>query len=93
MYMLRTPSLKLYTEIFVGLCPLWNVCVSFSVLVELSLEEEEVEGGRSDLKEDVQEGKTVFVRSVVVSAQEPKKKEREIINLDKHYDCSKQPMI
>ena len=42
------------------------MCVSFSVLVELSLEEDEVEGRRSDHKEDVQEGKTVFVRSVVV---------------------------
>ena len=42
------------------------MCVSFSVLVELSLEEDEVEGRRSDHK-DVQEGKTVFVRSVVVS--------------------------
>lgn len=42
------------------------VYVSFSVLAELSLEEDEVEGRRSDHKEDVQEGKTVFVRSVVV---------------------------
>ena len=48
------------------------MCVSFSVLVELSLEEDEVEGRRSDHKEDVQEGKTVFVRSVVVRT----KKER-----------------
>ena len=44
------------------------MCASFSVLAELSLEEdeeeeEEVEGRRGDLKEDVQEGKTVFVRS------------------------------
>ena len=44
------------------------MCASFSVLAELSLEEdeeeeEEVEGKRGDLKEDVQEGKTVFVRS------------------------------
>lgn len=36
------------------------------MLAELSLEEDEedeVEGRRGDLKEDVQEGKTVFVRS------------------------------
>ena len=44
------------------------MCASFSVLAELSLEEDEeeedeVEGRRGDLKEDVQEGKTVFVRS------------------------------
>ena len=49
------------------------MCVSFSVLVELSLEEDEVEGRRSDHEEDVQEGKTVFVRSVVVRT----KKERD----------------
>ena len=44
------------------------MCVSFSVLAELSLEKDEeeedvVEGRRGDLKEDVQEGRTVFVRS------------------------------
>ena len=43
-------------------------CACFSVPAELSLEEDEeeedeVEGRRGDLKEDVQEGKTVFVRS------------------------------
>ena len=42
-------------------------CVSFSVPAELSLEEDEEEdegeGRKGDLKEDVQEGKTVFVRS------------------------------
>ena len=58
--------------------------MSISVLVELSLEEDEVEGRRSNHKEDVQEGKTVFVRSVVVSTQEQK---RERDNKFRHTLC------
>ena len=57
------------------------MCVSFSVLAELSLEKDEeeedvVEGRRGDLKEDVQEGRTVFVRSEQQQQQQQQPQKR-----------------